>query len=185
MLRSGSRVFVMAALVWCLVVESAAAADAPPARSDVLFWSVAGVQQQGPDDRTFYGPRFLYLAYCDDDSCHTPVTYSWGGEILAAPIGGIARGLASFSILAFALGAGFTSMPGRHRLSVCIRPTAGLDYAWDIPDDGVGVDVGFGGEVIARPSVGTQLALGWERYFSTSLGSRNQWSLAFRWGVHR
>ena len=183
-LHSRTRYFVMLALAWYGLAQPSFGHDATPPGSDVLLWSIAGVQQHGPEDQTFYGARFLYLAFCDDDSCHTPVTFFWGGEVLAAPKGGITRGLASLSILAFAFGPGFTAVPDRHRFSLWVRPTAGLDYAWNIPDHGIGVDAGVGAEFIVRPSVGTQLAVGWERYFSTSLGSRNQWSLAFRWGAH-
>src|SRR5258705_12492603 len=167
----------------CLLGGRVYAGDSAYTRSDIKLWSLGVIQQPGPGDDTFYGLRATWVGYCDDDSCHTPITMFWGGEVLGAPEGGIARGIASFSILSFPFGPRFKDMTGRSRASFWFRPTAAVDYLWDLPDSGLGVSVGFGAEVIFRPTWRTQLALGWDRFFSTVLGSRNQMSLAFRWGI--
>ena len=155
---------------------------AASSRSDVHFWSVGGVQQWGPD-ATYYGTRVLRVTYCDDDVCHTPVTWFWGGELLAASEGRAVRAVGSFSIFAFPFGSEFKSLPGRHRASIWLRPEVGIDSLWDAPDPGLGVSAGLGAEFILRPTVRSHLAFGVDRYFSTVLGTRNQVSLTFRWGV--
>lgn len=159
------------------------AAEPPSTRSEVRLWSISALEQWGPHGATYYGTRVLRVTYCDDDSCHTPVTWFWGGEALAASEGRALRAIGSFSIFAFPFGSEFESLRGRHRASLWLRPEVGVDGLWDAPDPGVGVSVGLGAELIYRPTPRTQLSLGVDRYFSTVLGTRNQASLTMRWGV--
>lgn len=160
------------------------AGETQDTRSYDRFWSLGAVQQRGPGDDTFYGLRALYVVNNDDEGCGMPMLlFFGGGELLAAPEGRIARVLGSFSLLSIPFGPPFHDFGDRRRLSFWLWPSASIDWLWDVPDGGTGVAVGFGAEIIFRPSVRTQLGLGWDRSFSTVLGSRNQLSLSFRWGI--
>jgi hypothetical protein len=57
---------------------------------------------------------------------------------------------------------------------------AGIEYRWSEPDSGFGVLIALGGEVIVRPTPRMQLALTFDRIFST-MRTDNQFGLAVRW----
>lgn len=174
---------VMAVLLALGPAGLVGADESTSTRSTVFFWSVAGISQEGPEDQTFHGLRFLYLALCDDMMCHTPFAFYGGGEVLTAEEGTIARALGSFTIFCFPFGPRLKAMTDQPRFDLWLRPTVSIDALWDTPDEGVGVSAGFGAEFAVHTSPSTQVTFGWERYFSSVLGSRNQLSLSFRWGV--
>jgi hypothetical protein len=172
----GSQVRGLQILIFTLLVlfdwVGGGAAQTVPTRSTGWFWSAGAVRQAGPDGELFKGVRVLRVGY--DDSCCPGFGLFWGGEQLRADRGRLGRAIGGASILLFPL--------SRH-FSTWLYPMTGLEYLWDQPKDGLGASVGFGAEFIARPRGTSQIAVGWERYFSTVAGSRNQVTLSYRWGV--
>jgi hypothetical protein len=147
-------------------------AQTAPSRSTGWFWSVGAVRQVGPDDQLFRGVRFVRLGY--DDTGHPPLGVFFGGEQLVADRCRLGRAFGGMSLLLFHLGS---------HASAWIYPTAGVDFLWGQPDDGLGASAGFGAEFIVRPRQTSQVAVSCDRYFSTVAGTRGQVSLVFRWGV--
>lgn len=139
-------------------------------RSDFHFWSVAGLVETDGEERTMTGADFRWVVYWDDHA--PPISGYLGGQILRGDGQTIVRATGTFSLFAFRAGP---------RFSFWFRPIVGLEHRSAEPDWGLGLLTSLGAEIIFRPKSTWQIALTYDRIFST-LSTNTQFGLAVRWG---
>lgn len=137
-------------------------------RSSDDFWSISGILERDGEERTMYGVDFHHLIEME---C-PPFAGQYGGQILRGDGQTIVRSSATMTLFGFPM--------GRH-VDFWFRPIVGLEYRDTEPHSGFGALTSLGGEVILKLPSGIQLALTYDRIFST-LATNTQVGLAVRWG---